>query len=281
MKLFRTTDGVVCEKKGDYFLVDDSWDHLVNREDLIGFLERRLEEPGARTIPDLFASGSLLPPIESQEVWGAGVTYLMSREARKEEARDAGGGDFYHRVYDAKRPEIFFKTTAHRVKGPGQPVHIRRDSNWNVPEPELTALVSKHGKLVGFTVGNDMSSRDIEGENPLYLPQAKTFDGCCALGPGVLLTSDSLSRETGITLLTERNGKIIFTGQTTLAQMKRSIQELIGYLFRESTFPQGCYLLTGTGIIPPSDFTLREGDIVKIEIDSIGMLVNPVTIKKD
>jgi 2-dehydro-3-deoxy-D-arabinonate dehydratase len=217
----------------------------------------------------------LLAPITGQEVWAAGVTYLRSREARMGESAD--GGSFYDKVYSASRPELFFKGTARRVAGPNAPVRIRPDSHWNVPEPELALLISSAGKIMGFTIGNDMSSRDIEGENPLYLPQAKVYLGSCALGPAVLpaqLVSDP--RTLHIHLAIRRGEAASFEGSTTIAQMKRSFDELISYLFREQEFPNGVILLTGTGVVPPENFTLQSGDRVEITIPEIGTLRNPV-----
>jgi 2-dehydro-3-deoxy-D-arabinonate dehydratase len=221
-------------------------------------------------------TASLKAPIGSQEVWAAGVTYYRSRDARMEESKSAGGGDFYDRVYRADRPELFFKATAHRVSGHLEPVAIRRDASWSVPEPELTLLISPGGKIQGYTIGNDMSSRDIEGENPLYLPQAKVYDRSCALGPGVLVSSEPLQPSTGIQLEIVRAQQTVFSGSTTLASLKRDPATLVEYLYRESSFPSGCYLLTGTGIVPPDSFTLNHGDEVRISIDGIGTLINRV-----
>lgn len=218
----------------------------------------------------------LAAPIGSQEVWAAGVTYLRSRTARMEESKDAGGGTFYDKVYHADRPEIFFKGTPHRVAAPGTPVRIRRDSKWNVPEPELTLALNAKGKIFGYTVGNDMSSRDIEGENPLYLPQAKVYDKSTALGPCLYVTDQPLPQSTVIAIEIRRDGAAAFTGTTTLSQIKRSFTELAEYLFRDNAFPHGTYLLTGTGIVPPDAFTLRSGDEIRITIEPIGTLVNPV-----
>ena len=195
---------------------------------------------------------------------------------RREESKSAGGGDFYDRVYAADRPELFFKATGQRVIGPGGDVRIRKDSRWNVPEPELTLVINPRGRIVGYTIGNDMSSRDIEGENPLYLPQAKVYDGSCALGPGILVTNDPLPKTTEIRIEILRNGSEVFRGQTTLAQMKRDPQELVEYLYRECAYPAGCYLLTGTGVVPPDSFTLDHGDEVRITIEPIGTLRNNV-----
>ncbi len=216
-------------------------------------------------------------PIGRQEVWAAGVTYLRSRTARMEESKGAGGGSFYDRVYHAARPELFFKSTPHRVAAPGTPVRIRADSKWNVPEPELTLALNQHGRLFGYTVGNDMSSRDIEGENPLYLPQAKVYDRSAALGPCLLVTDEPLPPATQIALEIRRNGAAAFTGTTAISQIKRTFAELAEFLFRDSTFPFGTFLMTGTGIIPPDTFTLRVGDEIRITIEPIGTLVNSVT----
>jgi 2-dehydro-3-deoxy-D-arabinonate dehydratase len=204
------------------------------------------------------------------------VTYYKSRDARMEESKNAGGGDFYARVYEAERPELFFKASPHRVRGPGQPLRIRRDARWNVPEPELALVVSAAGTIEGYTVGNDMSSRDIEGENPLYLPQAKVYDASCGLGPCILVADGALLLERSIALEIRRGGEPVFEAKTSLTRLKRRPEELVAWLFRESTFPHGCVLLTGTGIVPPSDFTLEPGDVVEITVDGIGTLRNPV-----
>jgi 2-dehydro-3-deoxy-D-arabinonate dehydratase len=194
-----------------------------------------------------------------------------------EEAKSAGGGDFYDRVYAADRPELFFKSTPHRVAGPNQKVRIRRDSKWNVPEPELALVVNSLGQIIGYTIGNDMSSRDIEGENPLYLPQAKVYAQSCGLGPGILIRSQPLPPETEIQLEIIRADATAFHGQTRLSELKRTPEELVEYLFRDNTFPYGCFLLTGTGIVPPDEFTLAVGDEIRITIEPIGTLVNHVT----
>ena len=221
---------------------------------------------------------TLLAPIDQQEVWAAGVTYKRSQEARERES--AGAARFYDLVYSAPRPELFFKAPAYRVVNPGEPVQIRRDSKWNVPEPELALVISPKLRLVGFTVGNDMSSRDIEGENPLYLPQAKCYDGACAVGPWItLIDSMPTPDETAIRLTIERGGKTVFDGSTNVSAMKRSFQDLIDWLGKETSFPNGAILLTGTGVVPPDDFTLAVSDIVHIDIAGIGRLTNPVRMR--
>jgi 2-dehydro-3-deoxy-D-arabinonate dehydratase len=274
MKLYRTTGGPVVEAEDGYFrIANGDWRTLSTREDLASYLKSEIQRAEKCERPD---ASKLLAPVAEQEVWAAGVTYYRSRTARMEESQSAGGGSFYDRVYEADRPELFFKATAQRVVGPGANVHIRHDSKWNVPEPELTLLVSPAGKLIGYTAGNDMSSRDIEGENPLYLPQAKVYERSCALGPCILVQSDPLPTETRIRLEIMRDGSTAFSDETTLAQLKRSAGTLIDYLYRENTFPNGCFLLTGTGIVPPDSFTLQPGDRVLISIDGIGTLENSV-----
>ena len=221
------------------------------------------------------SSVSLLPPIDQQEVWAAGVTYKRSRTARMEESTSAAS--CYDLVYASPRPELFFKASPHRVSGPGQPLRIRADSDWNVPEPEMTLVINSELKLVGFTIGNDMSSRDIEGDNPLYLPQAKVYNQCCGLGPWVTLPQGMPAREaTGIRLVIHREDEIAFEGSTSVGQMARSFENLIGWLARDNSFPTGAFLLTGTGIVPDSNFTLMPDDIVEISIDGIGTLSNPI-----
>jgi 2-dehydro-3-deoxy-D-arabinonate dehydratase len=216
-----------------------------------------------------------LAPIDQQEVWAAGVTYKRSQKARMEESESSAS--CYDLVYDADRPELFMKATPNRVSGPNQPLRIRYDASWNVPEPEITCVVSSRGRLVGFTIGNDMSSRDIEGENPLYLPQAKVYRQCAGLGPVITLVEDMPSREEiGIYLTIERAGSAVFEGSTGVDQMHRSFEDLIGFLFREQEFPEGVLLMTGTGVVPANDFTLQADDIVNIKIDGIGTLTNPI-----
>jgi 2-dehydro-3-deoxy-D-arabinonate dehydratase len=221
------------------------------------------------------ASVHLLPPIDQQEVWAAGVTYKRSKVARMEESEAAAS--CYDRVYVSPRPELFFKATPSRVAGHGQPLRIRQDSEWNVPEPELTLVLTSKLQLVGFTVGNDMSSRDIEGDNPLYLPQAKCYNQCCGLGPWITLAVGMPPRnEIGIRLVIHRGGKPVYDGRTSVDHMARTFENLIGWLGRDNSFPTGALLLTGTGIVPEGNFTLLAGDIVEIKIDGIGTLLNPI-----
>jgi 2-dehydro-3-deoxy-D-arabinonate dehydratase len=230
------------------------------------------------TVPDMtlpMPDLKVMAPIDRQEVWAAGVTYKRSQLARMEESE--AGASHYDKVYTAPRPEIFFKATPSRVSGPWQPLRVRADSQWSVPEPELALVISPKKQLVGFTIGNDMSARDIEGENPLYLPQAKVYNQCCGLGPCVLVPEKPFDREkTAVRMSIDRKGKSVFQGETQLGQMKRSYEELIEWLTRENDIPYGAILLTGTGIVPPDNFTLENGDIVSIEIEGIGTLTNPI-----
>ena len=274
MKLYRTTKGAFVEDNDRFYLVSPlpsphDWDELLCDPDLHGRARSAIRN-GA---PTGFDPATILAPVVSQEVWAAGVTYFSSRRARMEESKDAGGGDFYDRVYAAERPELFFKATGRRVVGHGKPVRIRTDAKWSVPEPELTLFVNPEGVIAGYTIGNDMSSRDIEGENPLYLPQAKVYDGSCAIGPCILL-SPAPSRETRIQLEISRNGKVAFAGSTSLVELKRELTELAKFLFRDNSFPDGVFLMTGTGIVPGDDFTLASGDAIRIQIDGIGTLEN-------
>lgn len=276
MKLYRAEEGVLVEHNRDLHLIEqESWDTLITSHDLVPRLMERVSH-GRSLSGKTLAEFHIQPPIGNQEVWAAGVTYFRSRDARMEESKGAGGGDFYDRVYNAARPELFFKSTPHRVVGPGGKVAIRRDAKWSVPEPELTVLLSPGGKILGYTVGNDMSSRDIEGENPLYLPQAKVYDRSCSLGPCILVTSEPLPSSTEIRLEIRRSGQQVFTGSTPLSSMKRDVNTLIEYLYRDNSFPHGCFLLTGTGIVPPDSFSLLHGDQIRITIDPMGTLVNLV-----
>ncbi len=234
-----------------------------------------LKRAAQHRAPLPIASVQILAPLDAQEVWGAGVTYERSKVARQEESE--GAASFYDLVYRASRPELFFKATPSRVVGPGEPIRVRQDSRWTVPEPELALVLNPALKLVGFTIGNDVSARDIEGENPLYLPQAKVYDGSCALGPGITLASAMPPRQSiGIRLAIERGGQAIYRGETSIGRMARGLEDLIDWLGRENCFPDGVILLTGTGIVPPDDFNLEVGDRVAIDIDGLGVLTNPV-----
>ncbi len=269
--VYRCTTGLVAQREASWFSLNDTTlDALFQEADPAAWLAHRLQHAAPCPPPV-----EVLAPIQSQEVWAAGVTYLRSRDARIEESKDAGGGTFYDRVYDADRPELFLKATPHRVFGTGSTLKLRQDSKWNVPEPELALAVNVDGNIFGYTVGNDLSSRDIEGENPLYLPQAKVWSHCCGLGPA-LVVCPPLPQETAITLTILRAGAIEFEGATALSQMKRTPRELAAWLWRDNSFPAGCYLLTGTGLVPPNDFTLASGDEVRISIGSLGCLVNHI-----
>ena len=274
MKIYKTKQGIVLEQADSFYLLEnEDWDAFLNDDHLLEKLQQAtrsgtpVERPGANEV---------LAPIGSQEVWACGVTYLRSKLGRQEESKDAGGGDFYARVYEAERPEVFFKSTPHRVVGPNQKVRIRKDSSWDVPEPELTLVVTTSGKIIGYTIGNDMSSRSIEGENPLYLPQAKTYDGCASIGPCISITDQPLDKNTNIRLQINRGGTSAFDATVGISQMKRTPEELVSFVFRECSFPQGCFIMTGTGIVPEHDFTLRSGDEISITIEGIGTLLNEV-----
>lgn len=275
MILFRTVAGPVVDHEGLYFAIERPWNELVNDDLLHDSLVQECRA-GEHDASLAAAVRQPLAPIGTQEVWAAGVSYLRSRIARKEESQSAGGADFYDRVYDAERPELFLKATANRVVGPGESMHLRRDSKWIVPEPELVLLITTNGKIVGYTIGNDLSCRDIEGENPLYLPQAKTFDRCAAIGPGILVMPEPPAPDTEISLAVHRQDVAVFQDATTLDQMKRTLQELVSFLFRDNSHPDGCLLMTGTGIVPPNEFTLLANDVVTIAIGGIGVLINPV-----
>ncbi len=274
MKLYCTAAGCVVEEDNQYYRLDGvTIDFLLSREDMPKYLAQSIAQS---TPSPEFRPVQIFAPIGHQEVWAAGVTYYRSRGARMEESKDAGGGNFYDRVYSAERPELFFKSTASRTVGPGGRVRIRGDAHWSVPEPELTLVISPKGRISGYTIGNDMSSRDIEGENPLYLPQAKVYNGSCALGPCILVSERPLPHSTEITLEIDRNNRIEFSGSVALTELKRDPKTLIDYLLRDNLFPSGCFLMTGTGIVPPNSFTLASGDRIRITIDPIGTLENEV-----
>ena len=278
MKLYKITKGVLLEYNDSAYIIDDEWDSLINRDDLAAYLQLISEDttPISAEVKNEYLSGKILPPIGSQEVWAAGVTYLKSRDARMEESETSGGASLYDKVYDAPRPELFFKAIAQRVAGHGTEVYIRKDSEWNVPEPELTLFINSKGIIQGYTIGNDMSSRSIEGENALYLPQAKIYEKSAALGPCLLVSPTPITTESVIKMIIKRKGEAVYEDATTVSRIKRSFTELVSYLYSECDFPVGSFLMTGTCLVPPPTFTLQQGDVVEITIDGIGTLVNTI-----
>jgi len=280
MHLYKTLKGNILIDNKKSFLIDEEWDVLINRNNLFEHLSSFKKELNEMTEAECKKSmQDLLAPVGKQEIWAAGVTYMRSRDARMEEAKNAGSSDFYQKVYEAERPELFFKSLSHRVAGHKQQVNIRKDSIWNVPEPELTLFINSFGEIQAYTIGNDMSSRSIEGENPLYLPQAKTYERSAALGPCLYVPEQQISNETNIYLQIKRGSKEIFSGTIQLKRMKREFKELAAFLFRECDFTVGCFLMTGTGIVPPDEFTLQKDDEVNISIDGIGTLTNVVGMR--
>lgn len=279
MKLYKTKSGIVVSAGEQFFLFPEAWDTWMVRTDLHAYVSARIASAKATNEGPRLIREELLPPIGNQEVWAAGVTYYRSREARMEESKSSGASTFYDKVYDAERPELFFKSSPYRVAGHGETLHIRRDSSWNVPEPELTLFMDPTGKIQGYTIGNDMSSRSIEGENPLYLPQAKTYDRSAGLGPCLWVPGQTISPDTTIALTIAREGKAVYQDSVAISKMKRGHDELAGFLFREMSFPFGCYLMTGTCLVPGNDFTLQPDDEVTIAIDGIGTLHNAVAYR--
>lgn len=276
MRLYRTRSAILIERERKIFTVEnENWDSFVNDDNLLEKLNSLTGSLQPRDWDDSL-NEQLLPPIGSQELWASGVTYYRSKVGRQEESKSSGGGDFYGRVYEAERPELFFKASAHRIVGHRGEVRIRKDSTWNVPEPELTLVITSTGKIVGYTIGNDMSSRSIEGENPLYLPQAKTYDGSASLGPCIYVTNAPLPPDTSIAVVVIRGGKTIFAGSVGINQIVRKFEDLVSFLYRECSFPTGSLLMTGTGIVPEGDFTLQKGDRIDITIEPIGTLSNVV-----
>jgi len=276
MKIYKTKSGIVIEKNNQFFLLKDDWDSFINDDNLFQKVEKFMQSSTPIENGNKIIEEEIVAPVGSQELWACGVTYLRSKEGRQEESKGAGGGDFYAKVYEAKRPEVFFKSTSHRIVGHNGKVRIRKDSTWDVPEPELTLVVTSSRKIVGYTIGNDMSSRSIEGENPLYLPQAKTYDGCASIGPCIYVTEQPLNKDIKIYLEINRKNVTVFQGNIGINQMKRTLEELVSFVFRECSFPNGCFIMTGTGIVPGNDFTLQSGDEIKISIDDIGTLINKV-----
>lgn len=280
MKIYRIGTTAFIDNEGSYRKREIAdWTTFINRDRLHEFLKKEIadweETDGSFLDQDRFD-----PPIDNQEIWAAGVTYERSKTARMDEAKESGGSVFYDMVYDAERPELFFKATAQRCVGSGDEVYIRKDSTWNVPEPELTLLINSNGSIEGYTIGNDMSSRSIEGENPLYLPQAKVYEKCAALGPCIYVPKSPIPTTTRIYITIERDGKTMFNEDVAISKIKRDFGELVSFLFRECDFPQGVFLMTGTCLVPPDDFTLEVGDKISITIDGIGKLVNHVGKKE-
>jgi 2-dehydro-3-deoxy-D-arabinonate dehydratase len=278
IRIYKTGSALLVEYKEEYYTVDANWNSFVNRKGLFRQVQADLrgKTPTEKTAAEALLAGQLLAPIGTQEVWAAGVTYYRSRTARMEESEISGGATFYDKVYIAERPELFFKATPNRVSGPGQTVFIREDSSWDVPEPELTLFISSEGTIEGYTIGNDMSSRSIEGENPLYLPQAKVYEKCAGLGPCLMVPEAPIPPDTNISMSIYRNSEVKYADSVPVSQMKRSHTELVGFLYRSCAFPDGCYLMTGTCLVPGNDFTLQDNDRVEISIDHIGKLVNEV-----
>ena len=276
MKIYKTPEGILIEKEQNlYLLKNQNWNTFINDDHLHSKVIAATKNTSLLPSADL-STHQLLAPIENQEIWASGVTYYRSKIGRQEESKNTGAAEFYARVYEAERPELFFKATANRVVGPGGKVVIRKDSTWNVPEPELTLVITSTGKIVGYTIGNDMSSRSIEGENPLYLPQAKTYDGSAAIGPCIYVTEKPLPHDTLIQMDITRKDTKVFEGTIEINQIKRKFEELVSFLYRECTFPFGSFLMTGTGIVPSNDFTLQQDDVIKITIEPIGTLINTV-----
>jgi 2-dehydro-3-deoxy-D-arabinonate dehydratase len=279
MQLYKTSEGALLINQNTAFLLTESWDVIINRTGLHQHLLElsQISEPLPFDRSQQLLS-NVLAPIGNQEVWAAGVTYLKSRDARMEESKESGAADVYQKVYDADRPELFFKSLPHRVSGPGEDVYIRQDSTWNVPEPELTLYINSEGKIQAYTIGNDMSSRSIEGENPLYLPQAKMYERSCALGPCLFILEKPISPETHISISIKRNHQEVFNNSIQLNRMKRSLPDLAAWLYKACKFQYGTFLMTGTGIVPSNDFTLKANDEVSISIEEIGTLTNTVQV---
>jgi|SRR6185437_1124055 len=281
MKLYNSKSSALLEHNENFFIIDEPWDILINRDDLEGHLSSKTKTSRQLNLGEqvkYLTDDTILPPIGQQEVWAAGVTYLKSRDARMEESQSSGAASLYDRVYDAERPELFFKAIPSRVSGHKQQVFIRVDSTWNVPEPELTLFINSNGNIQGYTIGNDMSSRSIEGENALYLPQAKIYEKSAALGPCLYITSLPIGGDAAIRMVIKRDDVKVYDDSTAVSRIKRSFTELAGYLYRECDFPNGCFLMTGTCLVPSPEFTLQEGDMVEISIDHIGTLINTIGI---
>ncbi len=281
MHLYKTTKANLLHHKDKYYELPANWDFIINRDKLQAYLLVFMltAEPIDTAAAKAAIRDHLLPPVGSQELWAAGVTYPQSRDARMEESEDSSAADCYQRVYEAERPELFFKSLPHRVSGHGQPIHIRRDSAWNVPEPGLVLYINATGHIQAYTIGNDVSSRSIEGENPLYLPQAKVYEKSAALGPALYVPETSLPATTAIDMKIYRGSELVYEGASSIDRMKRSFPELASWLYKEMDFPSGCFLMTSTCLVPGNEFTLQPGDVVEIGISGIGKLRNIVTVK--
>lgn len=280
MQIYKQCNSAIIAFENKYYQTEiENWDDFINRKGLFNIIKEELKAFREIDAPADFKQQAFDPPVGSQEIWAAGVTYQRSKVARMEESKKAGGGDFYDKVYAAPRPELFFKSMPQRAVGNNGDVYIRRDSTWNVPEPELTLFISSAKTIEAYTIGNDMSSRSIEGENPLYLPQAKVYDRSAALGPCLYVSEVPIPMDTTIALEIVRNNELVFKDAVQLSDMKRQLPELADYLYAECDFDNGCFLMTGTSIVPPDDFTLALGDEVKITIDHIGTLNNKIAQK--
>jgi 2-dehydro-3-deoxy-D-arabinonate dehydratase len=279
MQLYKTKEGALLINQNRVFLLTEGWDLIINRHNLHQYLLElsQISEPLPFDQSQHLLS-NVMAPVGDQEVWAAGVTYLRSRDARMEESKESGAADVYQKVYEADRPELFFKALPHRVSAHKEEVFIRKDSSWNVPEPELTLFINSNGDIQAYTIGNDMSSRTIEGENPLYLPQAKIYERSCALGPCLFVPGKPISLDTQISISIRRNHHEVFTNSIPLNRMKRSLPELATWLYKACKFQHGSFLMTGTGIVPPNDFTLQASDEVSISIEGIGTLTNTVQV---
>lgn len=279
MKLYRIKDQALLHLDGQFYLSPalESWHGLINRNDLHNYLKDRKND--WEVMPDHFldTEKAVAPPVDPhQEVWAAGVTYLRSKVARMEESEQTGGAVFYNLVYDAERPELFFKSMGYRVRGHHQPIQIRPDSTWDVPEPELTLFITRDQRIVAYTIGNDVSSRSIEGENPLYLPQAKVYDGSAAVGPCLWVPESPIPMNSQIKITITRGDQVLYEDSVEINMMKRKHLELSEFLFRAHSFDKGVFLMTGTCLVPDHTFTLRENDVVTISVDHIGTLINQV-----
>lgn len=278
MKLYKVTRGIILNHNNLFYTLREDWDTLINRNHLFDYLKTLVvdaDEISAEKAHKLLED-EIMPPIGQQETWAAGVTYLRSRDARMDESQKSGGSSLYDRVYDAERPELFFKSLPHRVAGHNGDVYIRRDSSWNVPEPELTIFINSDGNIQAYTIGNDMSSRSIEGDNALYLPQAKIYERSTALGPYLYIPKEPISSDSVIRMIIKRDSRIVYDDSVSINKIKRNLTDLASYLYRECEFNYGSYLMTGTCLVPPDGFTLQEEDMVEISIDGIGTLINKV-----